>query len=139
MTIALPTMAAVEPAAVRVTTILRLEAGLALAGAVLAYRAIGGSWVLFAALFLVPDLGMLGYLRGRGTGAALYNATHTMLAPGLLAAAGALAGAPICIQLALIWASHIAFDRALGFGLKYTAGFGVTHLGHRDVPGGGPA
>ncbi len=28
-----------------------------------------------------------------------------------------------------VWISHIGFDRALGFGLKYAAGFGHTHLG----------
>ena len=31
--------------------------------------------------------------------------------------------------VALIWAAHIAVDRALGYGLKYGAGFGLTHLG----------
>ena len=31
--------------------------------------------------------------------------------------------------LALIWAAHIGFDRALGYGLKYPSGFGDTHLG----------
>jgi hypothetical protein len=30
----------------------------------------------------------------------------------------------------LIWCAHIGFDRAMGYGLKSTAGFGVTHLGH---------
>jgi hypothetical protein len=33
------------------------------------------------------------------------------------------------IQIALIWAAHVGIDRALGLGLKYTAGFGITHLG----------
>ena len=32
-------------------------------------------------------------------------------------------------RLALIWAAHIGFDRLLGYGLKYGAGFGFTHLG----------
>jgi hypothetical protein len=33
------------------------------------------------------------------------------------------------LSLALIWLAHIGFDRALGYGLKYAAGFGFTHLG----------
>ena len=33
------------------------------------------------------------------------------------------------LALSLIWANHIGADRALGFGLKYAAGFGWTHLG----------
>jgi Domain of unknown function (DUF4260) len=29
----------------------------------------------------------------------------------------------------MIWLAHIGIDRALGYGLKYTAGFTFTHLG----------
>jgi hypothetical protein len=36
---------------------------------------------------------------------------------------------PIAGSVALIWLAHIGFDRALGYGLKYKAGFGFTHLG----------
>jgi hypothetical protein len=36
---------------------------------------------------------------------------------------------PLVLSLALIWLAHIGIDRALGYGLKYTAGFGFTHLG----------
>ncbi|MDB5619562.1 MAG: hypothetical protein JWQ24_3800 [Tardiphaga sp.] len=31
--------------------------------------------------------------------------------------------------IALIWLAHIGLDRALGYGLKYVAGFRFTHLG----------
>ena len=31
-------------------------------------------------------------------------------------------------QLALIWLSHISFDRCLGFGLKFPESFRVTHI-----------
>ena len=34
------------------------------------------SWWWFAGLFLVPDLGMIGYLFGNNTGAAVYNLFH---------------------------------------------------------------
>jgi hypothetical protein len=33
------------------------------------------------------------------------------------------------LAAALIWLAHIGFDRALGYGLKYSAGFSFTHLG----------
>jgi hypothetical protein len=36
---------------------------------------------------------------------------------------------PLLLSIAMIWLAHIGFDRALGFGLKYSAGFGFTHLG----------
>jgi hypothetical protein len=36
---------------------------------------------------------------------------------------------PLTLSIAMIWLAHIGFDRALGYGLKYTTGFGYTHLG----------
>jgi hypothetical protein len=36
---------------------------------------------------------------------------------------------PLWLSIALIWMAHIGIDRALGYGLKYSAGFGFTHLG----------
>jgi hypothetical protein len=52
---------------------LRLEGLVAFVAAVVAYRLVGGSWILFGALFLVPDLGMLGYLAGPRPGAIVCN------------------------------------------------------------------
>ena len=47
----------------------------------------------------------------------------------LLAAIGTLPGHPHAFKLALIWIAHIAFDRAMGFGLKYGTHFSDTHVG----------
>ena len=33
------------------------------------------------------------------------------------------------MPFALIWVNHIGVDRLLGYGLKYSNGFGWTHLG----------
>jgi hypothetical protein len=109
--------------------LLRLEGAAMLAVSVALYRQLGGSWGAFAALFLVPDLSMLGYLAGPRVGAALYNAGHTLVAPALLAALALAAGSHGALLAALIWTAHIGFDRAAGYGLKYGRGFGVTHLG----------
>lgn len=119
-----------------VRLLLRLEGLLVLLVAVLLYRRMDGGWLLFLLLFLVPDLSMAGYLRDRLAGAWCYNAAHTYLAPGLLAAGGWLAGVPVATLLALVWAAHIGFDRVLGYGLKFPTGFGDTHLGRigRDRP-----
>jgi hypothetical protein len=109
--------------------LLRLE-GLGLMGAALAaYSQMGGDWGLFAWLFLVPDLAMLGYLAGPAFGAAAYNAAHTTLLPLVLGAFGVLGAAPLAVSIALIWLAHVGFDRAMGYGLKYASGFGHTHLG----------
>jgi hypothetical protein len=38
-------------------------------------------------------------------------------------------GIPAAMAGGLIWIGHIGFDRALGYGLKYSTGFGDSHLG----------
>lgn len=110
-------------------SLLRVEGLAALAFSVFGFHALGGSWALFAVLFLTPDLSMLGYLAGPRIGAAAYNSAHAYIGPALLAAAGLVLATPLPTQLALIWAAHVGFDRMLGYGLKYPAAFGHTHLG----------
>jgi hypothetical protein len=90
----------------------------------------GGGWLMFALLFLVPDLSMLGYLVGRQMGAVSYNLFHTYALPGSLAGLGLVAGRPLVVSVALVWLAHIGFDRTVGYGLKYPTGFFDTHL-HR--------
>jgi hypothetical protein len=110
-------------------TLLRLE-GLALfAGMTLLYAVWGGSWWVYALLFLVPDLSFLGYLAGPRVGAIIYNAAHSYMAPMTLMTTGFGLDSPLTLSIAMIWLAHIGIDRALGFGLKYSAGFGFTHLG----------
>jgi hypothetical protein len=112
-------------------TMLRLEGAAALVGASLAYPAVDGRWGMFALLFLVPDLSMLGYLAGRRAGAACYNAAHSYLGPAALAALGMATSTHALAAVACIWAAHVGFDRLLGYGLKYGTSFGDTHLGTR--------
>jgi uncharacterized protein DUF4260 len=112
-----------------VKILLRLE-GLALFAAMLAlYATWGGSWWIFAILFLAPDLSFAAYLIDPSTGALVYNAVHSTIAPVALAALGFASGVPLVLSIAMIWLAHIGIDRALGYGLKYPAGFGFTHLG----------
>ncbi len=108
---------------------LRLEGAAALAAAAALYAHAGFSWPLFAALFLAPDLAMLGYLVGPRLGAGAYNVAHTYALALPLALAGLFMGRPAVVAVALTWVAHIGFDRALGYGLKYSSGFGDTHLG----------
>lgn len=112
-----------------IVLLLRLE-GLAVAAvtAVL-YARTGASWWLFAALWLAPDLSMLGYLAGSCRGARVYNAFHTYLLPAILVLAALLLRLHGFTPVALIWTNHIGVDRLLGYGLKYGDGFGYTHLG----------
>ena len=77
----------------------------------------------------MPDLSFAAYLAGPRTGAIVYNAAHSYMAPMTLMISGFALASPLTLSIAMIWLAHIGFDRALGFGLKYSAGFGFTHLG----------
>jgi uncharacterized protein DUF4260 len=110
-------------------TLLRLEGLTLLAGMTLLYAVWGGSWWIYALLFLVPDLSFAAYLAGPKAGAIGYNAAHSYMAPVTLMVLGFGMASPLTLSIALIWLAHIGFDRALGYGLKYSAGFGFTHLG----------
>jgi hypothetical protein len=112
-----------------VKVLLRCE-GLALfLGACAAYDIWGGAWWLFVVLFLAPDLSFLAYLIGPKPGAIAYNAVHITIVPIALLGIGIALAMPLVVSIAIIWLAHIGLDRAFGYGLKYEAGFGVTHLG----------
>ena len=112
-----------------VRILLRLEGLTLFAGMTLVYAFWGGSWWLYAVPFLAPDLSFLAYLAGPKAGAAVYNAAHSTIIPVALFGIGFGFAPPLVLSLGLIWLSHIGIDRALGYGLKYQAGFGFTHLG----------
>jgi len=120
-----------------VKILLRLEGLTLFASMVGLYASGGGSWWLFAVLFLVPDVSFAGYLAGREAGAFIYNAAHSYLAPVALLTTGFISTDSLVLSIAMIWLAHIGIDRALGYGLKYEAGFSFTHLGRigRNQPG----
>ncbi|HUF01322.1 MAG TPA: DUF4260 family protein [Gaiellaceae bacterium] len=108
--------------------LLRLEGLAVLVAALALYFDSGHGWLLLVVLFLAPDLSLLGFLGGPGLGAATYDVVHTYALPLGLGVVGVLAGAELASQLALVWIAHIGMDRAVGYGLKYPAGFKDTHL-----------
>jgi hypothetical protein len=112
-----------------VRTLLQLEGFTLLIGMVGLYAVRGVSWWVFGVLLLVPDVSFAAYLAGPKAGALVYNAAHSYLAPAALLAAGFALGEPWTLSIAVIWLAHIGMDRAMGYGLKYRAGFGWTHLG----------
>jgi hypothetical protein len=109
--------------------LLRLEGLTLFLGMTALYAIWGGSWWVYAVLFLVPDLSFAGYLAGPRAGAVIYNAAHSYMAPMALMTAGFGLASPLTLSVAMIWLAHIGIDRALGYGLKYSAGFSFTHLG----------
>ena len=106
---------------------LRIEGLAALMVAAVLYARLDYSWTLFAILFLAPDLSFAGYVAGPRAGAAAYNLLHSHAGPLLLGTALLATGHGVAVPL--IWAAHVGFDRALGYGLKYPTGFAHTHLG----------
>ena len=112
-----------------VRTLLRLEGLTLFAGMTLLYAVWDGSWWVYAILFLAPDLSFLGYLAGPRLGAIVYNAAHSYMAPMALMTTGFALSSPLVLSIAMIWLAHIGIDRALGYGLKYAAGFTFTHFG----------
>ena len=78
-------------------------------------------WWIYAILFFVPDLSFAAYLAGPRTGALVYNAAHSYLAPVAMMTGGFATASPLLLSIAMIWLAHIGFDRALGYGLKYAA------------------
>ena len=129
---------ALDPAAVQpslparnssVALILRLEGLVVAAISAAAYARTGASWWSFAALWLAPDVSLLGYLGRPCRAARIYNTFHTYLLPAVLGAMAVLLNARGLLPVALIWINHIGVDRLLGYGLKYSDGFGWTHLG----------
>jgi Domain of unknown function (DUF4260) len=108
--------------------VLRAEGAMVLAGAAYAYSQMHASWLLFAALFLVPDIAMLGYLMNKRIGAIVYNIGHTYILPVSVFVLGWMFETSYVSAIALIWIGHIGFDRMLGYGLKYATGFKINHL-----------
>jgi hypothetical protein len=114
----------------RPDVLLRLEGLLELMVACIAYqRLYPHHWGVFALLFLVPDISLLGYLRSANkASAAFYNLVHSYLLPLGLGLLAWERGGVLGVQLALIWLSHIGFDRCLGYGLKFPESFRCTHI-----------
>lgn len=107
----------------------RAEYAAVLLIALLFYAQTGAGWWWFALLFLVPDITMAGYAFGNRIGALVYNAGHSFLSVAALGLFMHLSGQDWLWPYVLIWIAHIAFDRMLGYGLKYVSSFQDTHLG----------
>lgn len=112
----------------RPALLLRVEEGVLLILTLLLYHDLHLNWILFAVLFLAPDLLMLGYLAGPRVGSACYNLGHLLVLPVILLLFAIATHRHTLMAPALIWLAHIFFDRLLGYGLKYPAAFKDTHL-----------
>ena len=109
--------------------VLRLEVLAILLLSLFIYNTQEFSWTTFAILFLVPDISFLGYLVNKNVGAIFYNSAHSLIGALVCFGIGYFIQNDLFLMAGIIWCAHIGFDRALGYGLKYSKGFGFTHLG----------
>jgi hypothetical protein len=85
-------------------------------------------WV-FWALFLLPDIGMLGYVINTRVGAITYNLFHHKGIAIAIYLAGYFLTMHELTLAGVVLFGHSSFDRMLGYGLKYPDNFKNTHLG----------
>ncbi|MBT2259209.1 DUF4260 family protein [Priestia megaterium] len=109
--------------------ILHLEALLVLSIAVWMYfYDYHFSLLWFLILLLSPDFAALGSPINKHVGAITYNFFHTYLFSVLFVILGNWIDNELLTMLGLIWTSHIAIDRVLGYGLKKKNSTKETHL-----------
>lgn len=114
--------------------VLRFEEAAEALVAILLFAQLPYAWWWLPALFLLPDLSMLGYLAGPRVGAFCYNlAHHKALALAVLVLGWWLGSQPVLLA-GTVLLFHSAFDRVMGYGLKYATGFRDTHLGTLPAP-----
>lgn len=109
--------------------LLQLEELAQLLFALLVFAHLPYAWWVLPALFLLPDVSMLGYVAGPRAGAWSYNLAHHKALALTVGGAGWLLGQPVLLLAGTVLLFHSAFDRLLGYGLKYNTGFQHTHLG----------
>src|SRR5882724_5103178 len=111
------------------TTIKLEEAGMLLLSIYLYYTTLHYNGWLFWALFLLPDLSMLGYLANARVGAFIYNLFYHKGVVILIYIAGLWTHSEPLQLTGLVLFGHSSFDRIQGYGLKYSDAFTSTHLG----------
>ena len=102
---------------------------------------LGLPWWAFLLLLIVPDVSMVGYLRGPRVGAIVYNVAHDLLSGVAIAGLGLVIGSVPIAAAGAILVAHGGIDRMMGYGLKFPSSFKDTHLGRigrsqRDALGG---
>lgn len=109
--------------------VLRVEAVALFVAGVLLYLQLNGHPLWLLPLLLVPDLSMIGYMRGPRLGAVTYNLAHNLATALVVLAIGWFGAlAPVALAGAILIA-HVGMDRSLGYGLKLPTDFRDTHLG----------
>jgi len=108
---------------------LRLEGVAAFVAGLVVFGVSGGPWILVVPLLLLPDLSMVGYLRGPRLGAVTYNLVHNWAVGLAVLGIGLITATTWVVIAGAILIAHTGMDRTLGYGLKLPTAFEDTHLG----------
>ena len=108
---------------------LRVEGLAVLAAGLAGFLILGLPWWAFLVLLIVPDVSMLGYLRGPRVGAIVYNVAHDLATGAGIAGLGLAIGSVPVAAIGAIFVAHSGMDRMMGYGLKLPSSFKDTHLG----------
>ena len=109
--------------------ILKLEELAEFVLGILIFSRLEYAWWYFPLLLLTPDIGMLGYLVNTKIGAWSYNLFHHKAVAITILVVGFFENNQIVMLVGTILFAHAAFDRMMGYGLKYEDDFTNTHLG----------
>jgi len=107
---------------------LRLEGIAALAAGIALFQQIGGNFLWLIPLLVLPDISMVGFLRGPALGAFTYNLIHNFAVALLALGAGVALNIPALAVTGAILVAHTGMDRALGFGIRYSDDPKRSHL-----------
>ena len=110
-------------------TLIKIEEAAQFVLSIVLFSQLPFAWWTFPALFLLPDLSMLGYLMGAKVGGFTYNLVHHKALGIALGVAGLFLQNNELLFAGILLFGHSSLDRAMGYGLKYDKGFAYTHLG----------
>ena len=108
---------------------LRAEGLATFAAGLAGFLFLGLPWWAFLLLLIVPDVSMVGYVRGPRVGAIVYNVAHDLATGVAIAGVGLAIGIVPVAAAGAILVAHSGMDRMAGYGLKLPSSFKDTHLG----------
>ncbi len=108
---------------------LRAEGLAVLVAGFAGFLILGLPWWAFLLLLIIPDVSMIGYVRGPRVGAIAYNVAHDLVTGAALAGLGLAIGSVPVAAIGAIFVAHSGMDRMMGYGLKLPSSFKDTHLG----------
>ena len=110
-------------------TLIRVEEAAQFAFSIFLFSKLPFAWWVYPALFLLPDLSMIGYAINARVGAFTYNLVHHKAVAIIVGLIGLFFANDYWLLAGIVLFGHSSLDRMFGYGLKYNEGFKFTHLG----------